>query len=248
MKQAQTNAIAWNHLYTDGTYNDAGCHLPYWGTNGAGKDLTNETHLPLFGKDVLEVGCGTGASIDYVIKSGAKSVSVCDVSSVAIDSITNPKVYTSCFDISENFIYEDNSFDTVFAIYSIGWSQNISHTLQEIHRILRSGGTFMFSWDHQVSRITELQDGNLVVTKNYHKETILERKDWRGTGNDIKTIQSKPSEWFALLLNTGFRVDGFWEPEITANTNTVSLGFSNNYALEKSIMLPSCVLFKATKI
>lgn len=242
------NKFAWETLYGTKSYDTGGCHLPNWGLYSIGSELTH-SHLPIENRDVLELGCGLGESIPFIKKQGAKSITVTDFSKEALAIINDEQVSKKCFDFSKKFPFADNSFDTIFAIYSLGWSSNITKTLSEIYRVLRPGGTFMFSWDHQLSRVTSEEDGKILVSFNYHNHKKLQRENWRNTNQDITTIQLKPSEWFQKLTDVGFNVTGFWEPEVKTESvkEASDFGFSKNYSLNKSLHIPPTIIFKVTK-
>lgn len=60
--------------------------MPVWGPFGIGDDLNLIPHIE--GQTFLEIGCGSGRSIKYLIERGAKKVYGLDVSSVQLEEAT----------------------------------------------------------------------------------------------------------------------------------------------------------------
>ena len=91
--------------------------------------------------DVLEVGCGEGRGIDWLLPK-SKSYSAIDKIASVIDKL-KLKYPNSNF-LSGNLPplpYPDNSFDTVVSFQVIEHIRDDHSYLKEINRILRPGGT-----------------------------------------------------------------------------------------------------------
>ncbi len=98
--------------------------------------------------DVLDYGCGTGVSIERVIKFKPKKIFGIDISEV---SIKKAKRKAEEFKISANYSvdncektkFENNSFDVVYGA-GILHHLNLEKCLDEIYRILKSKGKLVF--------------------------------------------------------------------------------------------------------
>ncbi|MDB5259701.1 MAG: ubiquinone/menaquinone biosynthesis methyltransferase ubie [Candidatus Taylorbacteria bacterium] len=233
-----------------------GTSLPSWGTNGEMKDVAIIPEIK--GGKFLEIGFGSGDSIAYLLKHGAAHVTGIDFSSaqkkiaemrIAAAS-KNSSGYPKRFTLIQQAMDEAlpyGLFDCVIAVYSIGWSEYPEKLFGEIHKKLRPGGYFIFSWDHYLSRIIETEEGKLVVRKSYHEPMPLFRENWKGSGQLIETHQLRPSDWFRMLTEAGFSVDGFWEPKPDKDTEPLDV-YSPIYSATASSMVPTCVVFRAKKI
>jgi SAM-dependent methyltransferase len=95
-------------------------------------------------KDILDIGCGNGQTLEYFEKS-AHTLAGIDLN----DYLTIPhkeKVAFSVVDLNfENLPYEDGSKDMVFALQVIEHLENPFLVMREAHRVLREGGLFIFS-------------------------------------------------------------------------------------------------------
>lgn len=107
-------------------------------------------YQPAFaGKDVLDIGVGPGRTTAYLAPL-AKRYQAIDYSSVMVARFrqTFPHVALALADMAEMGIFENASFDFVLAadnvLDAVGHAERL-RTLQEIRRVLRPGGTLVFS-------------------------------------------------------------------------------------------------------
>ncbi len=248
----ESHQVAWDFVaaqYAGGTA------LPAWGTRG---ELQYEQILEdVKGRRVLEIGFGSGDSIIYLIRQGAGSVVGIDFSKgqhalassrIARSFKNSPKLMAKVELRTQSMDSElpAGPFDAVIAVYSVGWSEQPEQLFRKIYTVLNPGGYFYFSWDHYLSRVAEYGEGGVRITKSYHEPMPLIREDWKGSGQIIETHQLRPSDWFALLIKAGFVVDGFWEPKPNRDIPLQEV-YSQAYANEIGVLLPTCVVFRARK-
>ncbi len=247
-KVKTNNTKAWNSLY-EGEYHSGGTFLPAWGIHSSGSDLTSNL-LTITGKSVLEIGCGIGESVPFIIKKSPKTYIGIDISQNAI-SEANKKYSSKEFsfqiaDMSKKLSYSENTFDEAFSIYGIGWSENIEKTLKEIFRVLKPGGRFTFSWDHYLVRVVDEQNGKIIFQNSYNQDKPTVRYNWNQTGYNIQSFQAKPSTWFQILRKVGFEVTEFHEIS-TNNDKEKKHIFSNTYSINKSRMIPFTLVMQVKK-
>jgi ubiquinone/menaquinone biosynthesis C-methylase UbiE len=121
-------------------------------------ELSNKIlNLPaLKGKSVLEIGCGIGLDALEYAKSGAK-VTAIDISPVCIGLAKKYFAYNNLhaqIEIGnvEELYYSDNSFDVVIARQILMFIPNTQKAIEEILRVLKSGGEIVallhnkYSW------------------------------------------------------------------------------------------------------
>ena len=98
----------------------------------------------LDGKDVLEVGCGSGIAAQMLAESGANLTAV-DLTPWAVDT-TRRRLDAFALDGTvheadgENLPFADASFDLVFSWGVIHHSSDMDRALRELVRVCRSGG------------------------------------------------------------------------------------------------------------
>ena len=101
-----------------------------------------------FNSEILDYGCGIGNSLEKVISFNPKKITGIDISEVSIKkakskiSVSNSNVKL-LVDNCEKTIFKNNTFDIVYGS-GILHHLNIKVCLHEIHRILKSGGKFIF--------------------------------------------------------------------------------------------------------
>ncbi len=110
------------------------------------KKITN-----LKGKNVLCVGCGTGEECQHLLKLGAWRVIGIDISEelINIAKKTFPKIDFQVADV-EHLDFSTEEFDFVYSSLVMHYLKDWSPALKNIHRVLRPGGTFLFSTHHPV--------------------------------------------------------------------------------------------------
>lgn len=122
--------------------------------------------LSYAGKDLLEVGCGTGIDLARFAAAGAKTTGI-DLSRTAIDlaernfSLRGLSGDFAVMD-GEAMSFPDASFDVVYGHGVLQYTHDPNRMVKEMHRVLRPGGTAIFmmynrvSWLNLLSRVTNV--------------------------------------------------------------------------------------------
>ena len=112
------------------------------------------------GKDILEVGCGRGGGLSYLVESFSPG------SAVGVD--LNPNAIAFCKKHyaadglsfaqanAEKLPFEDNSMVVVINVESSHRYENMSNFMREVRRVLRPGGKFLitdFRHDHRMPHL-----------------------------------------------------------------------------------------------
>lgn len=103
--------------------------------------------------DVLEIGAGTGANLDFVTNADSFTAVEPDIymrrkfSKKSAKSNFNVNIL-NCY--GENLPIPDNSFDSVFTTLVLCMVSDVEKVVSEAYRVLRPGGVFYF-YEHVVS-------------------------------------------------------------------------------------------------
>lgn len=139
-------------------------------------------------RDVLEIGCGTGAHARLIAESGAKLVAI-DLTPKSID-LTRQRLQLWGYDAevrlmdAESMDFSDDSFDIVWSWGVIHHSSNPKKIVSEIARVLRPGGEVRLMVYHRrsincyVSLLCGFLNGRLLKrgveeTLNYYSDGLI---------------------------------------------------------------------------
>jgi len=126
----------------------------YWGWSGVSGRLRSERRAEMYrsagalgpGKKALEIGCGTGIFTALIARSGAEIEAV-DLSPELAEKARAqnpaPNVKYTVMNV-EKLEFPDNSFDCIYGS-SVLHHLNLPKALPEMLRVLKPGGTFVFT-------------------------------------------------------------------------------------------------------
>ena len=96
------------------------------------------------GKDVLEVACGTGPGLGYLL-GASKSVRAGDFSQTMVDAVTahyGDRIACTQFD-AEDMPFEDASLDVIIIFEALYYIPDPEKFASECARVLRAGGVVL---------------------------------------------------------------------------------------------------------
>jgi ubiquinone/menaquinone biosynthesis C-methylase UbiE len=190
------------------------------------------------GKDMLDAGCGEGYISRFYAQKGAKVTGV----DFSPNLILEAKKYSQNFDITylvgdicqlEDF--QANQFDIVLCNLVLLNVDCLESSLQEFHRVLRSGGFLIFSVVHPAFNVyghgqwelgekdptTGRRKGQYFKTDNYHteKEFQVRWKSRAGKGfpQKFSFFHRTISTYVNTVIESGFQIVVFVEPLPTSD-------------------------------
>ena len=116
-------------------------------SNGYMKKARNEVLQNVEG-DIFEIGFGTGLNLPHYPES-VKKITTADVNP-AMGPLAQRQIDASPIEVDnrvlngEDLPLDDASFDTVVCTWTLCSIEKVDKALQEMHRILRPGGRFVF--------------------------------------------------------------------------------------------------------
>lgn len=215
----------------------------------------DEGELRLFGDvtglKVLDIGCGSGHSLQYMASLGASELWGLDLSDPQIITAQNLlQPYKSVLkQLFQSPMEEDPGlphryFDVVYSIYAIGWTVDLPKTLHNVFNYLKPGGIFIFSWEHPLHNRIIHDGSSYVVQKSYHEEGLHQSEAW----NDRPAImnQLRLSTYINELIRVGFQIEQVIEDTVIPE-NTERGNPSRWYAAEKAELIPATFIVKCKK-
>ena len=193
---------------------------PTWGNWGSsGFDL-----LPsdMTGMDAIELGCGTAYVSAWMARRGARVVGM-DNSEKQLETARRPAdSYGVEMELihgnAETVPYPDGSFDFAISEYGVASWADPASWVPEAWRLLRPHGSLAFLTCHPLAQVCSALDGSLPATGKLERPYFgMYRFDWRDAVDDPGGIGfTMPiSDWFRLLLDTGFVVEDFIEVQVS---------------------------------
>ncbi|MEZ9302310.1 malonyl-[acyl-carrier protein] O-methyltransferase BioC [Vibrio breoganii] len=100
----------------------------------------------LIGKQILDVGCGTGYLTEKLLQRGAEVVAL-DLSDKMLDQarLRCGKQVTYYLGDAEALPFADDSFDYVVSSLALQWCEDLSVPIRESKRVCKVGGHVLFS-------------------------------------------------------------------------------------------------------
>lgn len=142
--------------------------------------IPTEDELRLFpnlsGKNVLDIGCGSGHSLRWCGDKGAAELWGIDLSEKQIENARKylaengyrPKLYDS--PMEKDCGLPKAYFDMAYSIYAVGWTTDLTAAFRNIASCLKPGGVFVFSWDHLLMHCVDVVNGQLVFSGTYTED------------------------------------------------------------------------------
>lgn len=175
------------------------------------------------GLQVLDAGCGPGIYTEWLLDHGA-SVVACDVTPRMVE-LTRQRVKDRAdsratilqADLSQPLTFAaDNTFDLVICPLVLDYLKDWEPTFREYHRVLKPGGTFVFSCGHPFGDYLYLTQRRRQIGSGNYFKTELYTLYWGGFGDPhplIKTYRRPLSEAINPLLRVGFVLETILEPQ-----------------------------------
>jgi len=166
---------------------------------------------PVVGRDVVELGCGTGYVSAWCLRGGARSVVGIDNSPEQLRSAQAlqaefdqhfPLVWAN----AERLPIADNQFDVAINEYGAALWCDPELWIAEAARVLRPGGSLMFlSRSALLAMCAPSFEHERTSTQLLHPQRDLGQVTYPDT--DGVEFARSPSGWIQLLTNNGFVVD-----------------------------------------
>lgn len=129
----------------------------------------------LSGLNVLDLGCGSGIYTQYLLEKNAAVTSI-DISEEMVNIVNKKfvkKVKAYAQDLSNGLPDEkSNSFDVVISPLMVHYIKDLTKLFNDIHRVLKEKGYFVFSTHHPIV------DFESTTTGNYFEPELL-IEEWK---------------------------------------------------------------------
>jgi SAM-dependent methyltransferase len=192
-----------------------------------GPDLPTEADLRLLGevagKRVVDLGCGRGENAVTIARQGAHTIGIDRAGSALASGRRLADAYEVRVewhegDVADLAFLRADSIDLALATGVLAEVEDVDRLLRQVHRVLRAGAPFVFSYDHPMALSVGRDDappgslpfGNLEVRQSYFEPGPIRVS--RG-GEEMTLYPRTVAEMFSALHRAGYRVDTILEPE-----------------------------------
>jgi SAM-dependent methyltransferase len=223
-EEARRNRDAWtktNEEYTDARAAHSWAKEEItWGMFGV-RDAAIGVFDDVAGKDVLELGCGTGYTLAWLVRRGARATGL-DVTPAQLETARRMQRETGLeFPLIEadaaDVPLPDESFDLVFSDYGASIWVDPYRWIPEAARLLRPGGTLAFLCNSTLVVLCSPDDEDAMVAEELVRPQFgMHRFDqWDGVEYHLPH-----GEWIKLLRGTGFEIEALHELQAPAEATT----------------------------
>ncbi|HET9730195.1 MAG TPA: class I SAM-dependent methyltransferase [Acidimicrobiia bacterium] len=198
-----------------------------------GFDLPTEAELRLCGevrgKRVLDLGCGAGENAIAFTRHGAHVIAI-DRSvgqlqlARKLAEAAEVRVEWHQGDAADLAFLRADSIDVACAVQLIGEVEDLDRLFRQVHRVLRPGSPFVFSYDHPTALVLgretsgpgSLPLGRFELRRSYFETApaAIRRDD-----EQITVFPRTIADVFASLHRAGYRVDALLEPEAVRSSD-----------------------------
>ncbi|WP_379158073.1 class I SAM-dependent methyltransferase [Paenibacillus sp. sgz5001063] len=239
----KTNSIFWD---TKGNEVLGATALPLYGA------FVSEEKCQLFGeisgKKILEIGCGSGQSLQYLGDRQASELWGMDISDKQIEKTTQHLTSCGlsatliCAPMEDKCGIPEDYFDFVYSIYAIGWTTDLEGTFNRIASYLKKDGIFIFSWSHPIHKCVAAENNRLAFKKSYFDESWYSVSLEEGT---LTLSDRKLSTYINALSKAGFVIEQMIEE---SDDDIMQARDDNSDFAKKAKMLPVTFVIKARKL
>jgi len=200
--------------------------------------------------DVLDIGCGMGKFINYILTFNPNSITGMDISANMIDyarnEVTNEEVKLIVSDLMN---FETNEkYDVIVSSLALHYIENYRSAVEKIYGLLNPSGTFIFSSEHPIQTATkqteywshEPEEYNHYKMDHYFEES-LRTTQWINKG--VERYHRTVSTLINTLIEEGFTIE---RVEETGN-NEYSLAKWDDAQIKKVNHYPPFIVIKAQK-
>lgn len=226
------------------------CRIPIAVLYGTGSPDEQSLRLigPVAGRHVLELGCG-GAQASIAFARQGAVVTAVDIAASEIGfarELAHEHQVTIEFhqrDMADLSPIASESQDIVFSAYAFNYVDDLLPCFREAHRVLKSGGLFVWSGAHPFAFSVDPE--TLRLHRSYFETGKL--VEGEETGCAFANVHRTVSDYFNLLIEAGFVVERMLEPDSRQHyPSDPWYGLWGNTP-ERLRLFPATLIFKCRK-
>ncbi|WP_413111766.1 class I SAM-dependent methyltransferase [Thaumasiovibrio sp. DFM-14] len=209
---------------------------------------TLQAMLPaLLDLDVIDLGCGSGVYTQYLLAHGAHKVTCIDYAEEMVQLVkekaeqagVSEKVVAYAQDLSHGIPHEPNaSADLIISPLMVHYLKDLRPLFSNVYRVLKTGGTFVFSTHHPFADFECSKSGNY-----FERELVQEEWDTVGEPVQVTFYRRSLTEITNALTQNGLVITQVSEGEVSDKVKEID---PERYEhLSKN---PNFIFFKCQKL
>ncbi len=243
-----TNRAGWDRVAPSF---HGGTALPEYGPLAPTEDTLRLLELATDAR-VLELGCGSGHSLLYLAKRGARELWGVDLSPVQVAFAEEtlrafaPRCHLFESPMEVNPGIPSDYFDLVFSLWGLGWTTDLPATLGLAADYLRPGGCFLVSGEHPAYSCLEWDGKQYVIAEPYVTEGPREHASWKGV--PIVINRRTLSTFVTPTARAGLQIEVLIEGSFNADlANEDHVDPARWYSTARARVMPTTFILKARK-
>ncbi len=179
----------------------------------------------LDGLNVLDLGCGSGVYLQYLLKQGINQATCIDYSLDMVNIVKSKleqwetKVQVNAYvqDLNSGLPSEsDSCFDLVISPLMIHYLEDLNPLFQDVERVLKPGGYFVFSTHHPFADFECSMSGDY-----FARERIQEEWNTIGEPVEVTFYRRSLSEITAAISQNGLVITELSEGKVSAEVEQI---------------------------
>lgn len=243
-----TNRAGWDRVASSF---HGGSALPEYGPLAPTEDTLRLLELASDAR-VLELGCGSGHSLLYLAKRGARELWGVDLSPVQMAFAEEtlrafaPRCHLFESPMEVNPGIPSDYFDLVFSLWGLGWTTDLPATLRLAADYLRPGGCFLVSGEHPAYSCLEWDGKRYVIAEPYAMEGPREHASWKGV--PIVMNRRTIGTFVTQTARAGLQIEELIEGSFNADlANEDHVDPARWYSTARARVMPTTFILKARK-
>lgn len=173
---------------------------------------------PLVNLNVVDLGCGSGVYAQYLLAQGAAKVTCIDYAKEMVQLVARKaqlagvsnRVDAYVQDLSKGLPNEtDASADLVISPLMVHYLEDLTLLFGDVHRILKTGGLFVFSTHHPFADFECSKSGNY-----FERELVQQEWDTVGKSVQVQFYRRSLTEITNALTQNGLAITQISEGEV----------------------------------
>ena len=241
MSYVETNRAHWDQLaaeYARAARRQWAQSAPTWGTFGVAQAEVPMLPADLVGRDVLELGCGTGYVSAWVARAGGRPVGLDNSAQQLATARRMQQEFGLAFPLvqanGEQVPFADRTFDLVISEYGASIWCDPYKWVPEAARLLRPGGRLIFLRNSTLSMLC-VPDVGVATDRLLRPQAGLHRMTWESDPG--VEFHLGHGDWIRVLRTSGFEIEDMIEvyapADATRDRDYITAAWAQQWPVEE---------------